>query len=46
MPIYVYKHPEDEKQYKEVIQGMNDKHTYSEDGVGVEEGISFTQRIH
>ena len=32
MPIYVYKHPEREE-YREVIQGMNDEHTYSEDGV-------------
>ena len=32
MPIYVYKHPE-RKEYKEIIQGMNDKHVYSEDGV-------------
>jgi hypothetical protein len=32
MPIYVYKHPENEE-YREVFQGMNDKHVYSEDGV-------------
>ena len=32
MPIYVYKHPEDEE-YREVFQGMHDKHVYSEDGV-------------
>ena len=32
MPIYVYKHPEQEE-YREVFQGMNDKHIYSEDGV-------------
>tara|TARA_B100001093_G_C26700960_1_gene959058 strand:- start:668 stop:1045 length:378 start_codon:yes stop_codon:yes gene_type:complete len=32
MPIYTYKHPTEER-YKEVIQGMNDDHTYSEDGV-------------
>ena len=32
MPIYVYKHPEREE-YREVIQGMNDEHKYSEDGV-------------
>ena len=32
MPIYVYKHPE-EKKYREVFQGMNDKHVYEEEGV-------------
>ena len=32
MPIYVYKHPEHEE-YREVFQGMNDEHIYSEDGV-------------
>jgi len=32
MPIYVYKHPERDE-YREVIQGMNDEHKYSEDGV-------------
>ena len=32
MPIYTYKHPTEER-YKEVIQRMNDDHTYSEDGV-------------
>ncbi len=32
MPIYTYKHPTEER-YKEVIQRMNDNHTYSEDGV-------------
>ena len=32
MPIYVYKHP-DEEEYREVFQGMNDKHVYSEEGV-------------
>ena len=32
MPIYVYKHPEREE-YREVFQGMNDEHKYSEDGV-------------
>jgi len=32
MPIYVYKHPEHEE-YREVFQGMNDEHVYSEDGV-------------
>ena len=31
MPIYVYKHP-DEEEYREVFQGMNDEHVYSEDG--------------
>ena len=32
MPIYVYRHPEKEE-YREVFQGMNDEHVYSEDGV-------------
>ena len=32
MPIYVYKHP-DEEDYREVFQGMNDEHTYAENGV-------------
>ena len=32
MPIYVYKNPET-NEYREVFQGMNDKHIYSEDGV-------------
>ena len=32
MPIYVYKHP-DEEEYREVLQGMNDEHTHEEDGV-------------
>ena len=32
MPIYVYRHPEEEE-YREVFQGMNDEHIYSEDGV-------------
>tara|TARA_R100000742_G_C4278006_1_gene100401 strand:+ start:2196 stop:2576 length:381 start_codon:yes stop_codon:yes gene_type:complete len=32
VPIYTYKHPTEER-YKEVVQGMNDDHTYSEDGV-------------
>jgi|TARA_R100000084_G_scaffold109117_1_gene74086 hypothetical protein len=32
MPIYVYKHPEQEE-YREVFQGMNDEHVYSEGGV-------------
>ena len=32
MPIYVYKHPTEEV-YEEVIQGMNDAHTFSKDGV-------------
>ena len=32
MPIYVYKHP-DRKEYREVFQGMNDEHIYSEGGV-------------
>jgi len=27
VPIYIYKHPEQEE-YKEVLQGMNDKHVY------------------
>ena len=32
MPMYVYKNPET-NEYREVFQGMNDKHIYSEDGV-------------
>jgi len=32
MPIYIYKHPTEEE-YEEVIQSMNDPHTYSKDGV-------------
>jgi len=32
MPIYVYKHPTEEV-YEEVLQGMNDPHTFSKDGV-------------
>ena len=32
MPIYVYKHPDDEE-YREVLQGMNDEHVYEEGGV-------------
>ena len=32
MPIYIYKHPEEEL-YEEVLQGMNDPHVFSKDGV-------------
>jgi len=32
MPIYVYKHP-DEEEYREVFQGMNDEHVYEEGDV-------------
>jgi hypothetical protein len=32
MPIYVYKHPTEER-YEEVVQGMSDDHTFSEEGV-------------
>lgn len=32
MPIYIFKHPTEEK-YEEVIQSMNDPHVYSKDGV-------------
>jgi|TARA_Y100001973_G_scaffold64382_1_gene94062 hypothetical protein len=32
VPIYVYKHPEEEL-YEEVLQGMNDPHVFSKDGV-------------
>ena len=32
MPIYVYRHPKT-KEHREVFQGMNDEHIYSEDGV-------------
>lgn len=32
MPIYLYEHPET-KEVKEIVQGMNEKHVYSEAGV-------------
>ena len=32
MPIYVYKHPTEER-YEEVVQGMNDPHTFSKEGI-------------
>ena len=32
MPIYVYKHPTEER-YQEVVQRMDDDHTFSEEGV-------------
>ena len=32
MPIYIYKHPEEDI-YEEVVQGMNDPHVFSKDGV-------------
>ena len=32
MQIYVYNHPEEEL-YEEVLQGMNDPHVFSKDGV-------------
>jgi hypothetical protein len=32
MPIYIYKHPEEEA-YREIIQTMSEAHVYSEDGV-------------
>ena len=32
MPIYVYKHP-DKEEYEEVVQGMNEDHIFSKDGV-------------
>ena len=32
MPIYVYKHP-DEEEFREVLQGMNDEHVYEEEDV-------------
>ena len=32
MPIYVYKHPEEDL-YEEVVQGMNDPHIFSKDGI-------------
>ena len=35
MPIYVYKHP-DKEEYIEVIQGMNDEHSYEQDGLAWE----------
>lgn len=33
MPLYLYKNPLTDE-VKEVFQGMNDEHVYSEDGVG------------
>ena len=38
MPIYVYKHPEEEL-YEEVLQGMNDPHVFSKDGVEWQRGF-------
>ncbi len=32
MPIYIYKHPEEDI-YEEVVQGMNDPHVFSKEGV-------------
>tara|TARA_R100000742_G_C4228388_1_gene50512 strand:- start:59 stop:439 length:381 start_codon:yes stop_codon:yes gene_type:complete len=32
VPIYVYKHPEEDI-YEEVVQGMNDPHVFSKDGI-------------
>jgi len=32
VPIYVYKHPEEDI-YEEVLQGMNDPHVFSKDGI-------------
>ena len=32
MPIYIYKHPEEDI-YEEVVQGMNDPHVFSKDGI-------------
>ena len=32
MPIYVYKHPTEER-YEEVVQSMSEPHTFSKDGV-------------
>ena len=32
MPIYIYKHP-DKEEYEEVLQKMNDPHTFSKDGI-------------
>jgi hypothetical protein len=32
MPIYVYKHPTEER-YEEIVQGMDDDHTFSEEGI-------------
>jgi hypothetical protein len=40
MPIYIYKHPERED-YREEVQGMNDKHTYF-DSEGLEWKRVFT----
>jgi len=40
MPIYIYKSPDGEK-YKEIVQGMNDKHVYF-DSEGLEWKRVFT----
>ena len=32
MPIYIYKHPEEDV-YEEVLQGMDDPHVFSKDGI-------------
>ena len=32
MPVYIYKHPEEEI-YKEIVQTMSESHVYSEDGI-------------
>tara|TARA_R100001443_G_scaffold44946_3_gene57866 strand:+ start:843 stop:1223 length:381 start_codon:yes stop_codon:yes gene_type:complete len=32
VPIYIYKHPEEDI-YEEVVQGMNDPHVFSKEGV-------------
>jgi|TARA_R100001509_G_C4868463_1_gene215862 hypothetical protein len=32
VPIYIYKHPEEDI-YEEVVQGMNDPHVFSKDGI-------------
>tara|TARA_Y100000310_G_scaffold36244_1_gene34137 strand:- start:1124 stop:1468 length:345 start_codon:yes stop_codon:yes gene_type:complete len=37
MPIYVFQHPETEE-YKEILQGMNEEHTYTD-----KEGIEWTR---
>ena len=30
--VYLFKHP-DKEEYREVVQGMNDEHSYEEDGI-------------
>jgi len=42
MPLYIYKHPKKEE-YKEVIQSVNDKHEYIENGLKWERVFTLPQ---